>query len=119
MICTKTAVDAAWVYFNRGDLADQLQRARRSVDEDRHEPQQDRRLSVKAVPNSEVPRRVVDRLGEDVVPEIVEARRAGMKLKDVAAQYGISESSVKRVLRAHASRESVRELGISGIPSDI
>lgn len=51
------------------------------------------------MPNSKVPRRVTDRLGEDVVPEIVEARRAGMKLRDVATQYGISESSVKRIVK--------------------
>jgi hypothetical protein len=31
------------------------------------------------------------RLGEDVVQEIVAARRAGAKLKDEAERYGISE----------------------------
>lgn len=31
--------------------------------------------------------------------EAIEARRAGMKLKDVAKRYGISESSVKRITR--------------------
>ena len=44
-------------------------------------------------------RRVIDRLGADAVREMIEARRAGMRLKDVALRYGISESSVKRLLR--------------------
>jgi hypothetical protein len=49
-------VEAIRVYFNRADLADQLQRARRRLREDRQ-------VSVRANPNSAVPRRVVDRLG--------------------------------------------------------
>jgi hypothetical protein len=42
---------------------------------------------------------VVDRLGEDVVQEMVEAWQAGVALKEVARRYGISESSVKRITR--------------------
>ena len=42
---------------------------------------------------------MTERLGETAVREVVEARRAGMKLTDVAKQFGISESSVKRLLR--------------------
>lgn len=45
-----------------------------------------------------MPRRVVDRLGENLVREMIEVRRTGMKLKDVAKLYGISESSVKRLV---------------------
>lgn len=36
-----------------------------------------------------------DRLGEDGVREIIEARQSGAKLRDVAKGYGISESCVK------------------------
>ena len=93
------SVEAIRVYFNRGDLADQLRRARRWLDEDHQQPMSDRQVSVRAKPNSTVPRRVVDRLGEDVVREIVAARQAGVPLKDVARRYEVSESSVKRVLR--------------------
>ena len=46
-----------------------------------------------------MPRRVVDRLGENAVREMIEARQAGAKLLELAEQYGISESSVKRLLR--------------------
>jgi AraC-like DNA-binding protein len=92
-------VDLTGTYSNRGDLADLLRRARRWVSEDREGSIQDPQPSVRAKPSSTVPRRVVDRLGEDVVRQVIEARRAGAKLKDVAKQYGISESSVKRVTR--------------------
>jgi hypothetical protein len=47
-----------------------------------------------------VARRVVDRLGEDTVRELIEARRAGAKLRALTEQYEVSESSVKRLLRA-------------------
>jgi uncharacterized protein (DUF433 family) len=46
-----------------------------------------------------VPRRVVDRLGEDSVRELVEARRAGAELRALAEQYDVSESSLKLLLR--------------------
>jgi transposase len=54
---------------------------------------------VRANPNSTVPRRVVDRLGAETTHEMIEARRAGEPLKEVAKKYGVSESSVKRLAR--------------------
>jgi len=92
-------VDLTWTYSNRGDLADLLRRARRWVNEDRQVAPQDPLTSVRAKPASTVPRRVVDRLGEDAVREMVGARATGVKLKDVAKRYGISESSVRRLMR--------------------
>jgi len=93
-------VDLTWTYSNQQDLADLLRRTRRWVSEDHHEPMEDRQVSVRAKPKPGVPRRVVDRLGEDVVREMIEARRAGVKLLDLAERYGISESSVKRLCLA-------------------
>jgi hypothetical protein len=89
-------VEAIRTYSNHGDRADQLRRARRWLSEDPQEPAGDRQVSVRAKPNSVIPRRVVDRLGEDVVREMIEARQAGMQVKEVAQRYGVSESSVKR-----------------------
>jgi hypothetical protein len=43
-------------------------------------------------------RSVRERLGEDKIGELVECRRSGMPLRDLAARYGISLSSVERVL---------------------
>jgi len=92
-------VDLTWTYSNRLDLADLLRCARVWLSEDRRGSVQDRQASVQPKPTSTVPRRVVDRLGEDVVREMIEVRKAGARLKDVAKRYGISESSVKRLLR--------------------
>ncbi|MBR7835757.1 helix-turn-helix domain-containing protein [Actinospica durhamensis] len=49
---------------------------------------------------------MTDRLGEAAVREIIEARQAGMKLKDVAKRYGISESSVKRIIASGGAPRS-------------
>ena len=48
-----------------------------------------------------MPLQVVDRLGEDVVREMIEVRRAGTTFKDLAERCSISESSVKRLMRRH------------------
>jgi hypothetical protein len=58
------------------------------------------KISVRARSGTMVARRVVDRLGEDTVRELIEARRAGAKLRALTEQYEVSESSVKRLLRA-------------------
>ena len=92
-------VDPTWTYSNQQDVADLLRRARVWLSEDRRGPVQDRQASVRARPTAAVPRRVIDRLGEDVVREVIEARASGVKLREVAERYGISESSVKRLMR--------------------
>jgi hypothetical protein len=97
-------MEDAWAYFNRADLADQLQRARRRLGEDRQGSVKDPQTSVRTKPNSTVPRRVVDRLGEDAVREMIEARHAGAKLLELAERYGISESSVKRIALSAANK---------------
>jgi hypothetical protein len=101
----KTAVELTWTYSNQKDLADMLRRARMWLSEDHRGPVQDRQVSVRARPNSTAPRRVAVRLGEAAVLEIIEARRAGEKLRDVASRYGISESSVK--ILAGPNREGI------------
>jgi len=47
-----------------------------------------------------MPRRVVDRLGEAAARELIEARHADARLLDLVERYGVSESSVKRMLKA-------------------
>jgi len=92
-------VDLTWTYSNQQDLADLLRRTRVWLSEDHRGPVQDQQSSVRAKPTPTVPRRVVDRLGEDVACEIIAARQAGAKLRDLAERFGISESSVKRLTR--------------------
>ena len=91
-------MDLTGGYSNRQDLAELLRRTRRWLSEDHQGPLQDLQVSVRTRPTPAVPRRVLDRLGEDVVREMIEARRAGAKLRDVAEWYGISESNVKRII---------------------
>ena len=112
-------VEAVRIYFNRQDLANLLRRMRRWIGEDPQKPVSDRQGSVQTKPNSAVPRRVVDRLGEDVMQEMIEARQSGRKLKDVAELYKVSESSVKRMLRVHASRYHTAESDASRATSNI
>jgi hypothetical protein len=45
--------------------------------------------------------RLVDRLGEQIILEIVRSSHAGTTHRALAERYGISLSSVKRVLRRH------------------
>ena len=93
-------VDLIGTYSNHRNRADLLKRTRRWLGEARQAPIQDPKVSVRAAAKPVVPRRVVDRLGEDVVRELVEARRAGAKLSELVERYQVSESSLKRLLRA-------------------
>ena len=43
--------------------------------------------------------RIADRLGKHIVDELLADRCRGLTLKDSAERYGISMSSVKRILR--------------------
>jgi len=45
--------------------------------------------------------RLVDRLGEQIILELVRSSRTGTTHRALAERYGISVSSVKRVLRRH------------------
>lgn len=92
-------VDPTGTCSNRGDLADLPRRARQWVREDRQGPVQNPKPGLQARPNWVVPQRVADRLGENIVREMIEARQYGAKLRDLAERYGISESNLKRLLR--------------------
>jgi len=92
-------VDVAWTWSKRQDLADQLRsKVRRLAGQDQS-PVEDRQPSARTTAKAAVPKRVVDRLGEAAVRELIEARRAGAKLRVLVDKYGISESSVKRLIR--------------------
>ena len=97
-------MDLIGVWSKRQDLADLLRRARHRLGESGQWAAKDPLPRIRTTAKAAAPRRVVDRLGEDVVREMIEARAAGLKLREVAERYGISESSVKRILsRRHAS----------------
>lgn len=87
------------IYQKRQDLADQLRRRVRRLKGQDQSPVEDRQPSVRTTAKAAVPKLVVDRLGEARVRELIEARLAGAKLRELVDRYGISESSVKRVLK--------------------
>lgn len=103
---THHQVDLIGTYSNHRNRADLLKRTRRWLSEGRQGSFEDPRASVRAKANAVVPRRVVDRLGDEAVRELVEARRGGATLRELVERYGVSESSLKRLLRtaAEASR---------------
>jgi hypothetical protein len=92
-------VNLIGTYSNHRNRADLLKCTRRWLREARQAPIQDPKLSVRAEPKESVPRRVADRLGDETVHELVEARRAGAKLRELVERYEVSESSLKRLLR--------------------
>lgn len=51
---------------------------------------------------------MLDRLGEQAVRELIEERQAGMELRELAARYRISLSSVKRLLGRLVSDSRLR-----------
>ena len=92
-------VDLTWTWSKRQDLADLLRSGVRRLAGQDPVPAEDRQASGQTTAKAEVPKRVADRLGEDTVRELIEARRAGAKLRELVDKYGISESSVKRLLK--------------------
>lgn len=100
-------MDLVGPYSKRQDLADQLRRVLDRLGRAHQEPAQDPERSVRTTAKAAVPHRVLDRLGEQAVHELVEAFRAGTPQWRLAERYEISLSSVKRMLRemrgAHAS----------------
>lgn len=95
------AVDLVGTYSKRQDLADQLRRSLGGLGLVHPEAAEDSEGSVRTTAKAAVPHRVVDRLGEETVQQMIEERRAGVELRELAERYGVSLSSVKRVLRQH------------------
>jgi hypothetical protein len=70
-------VDLIGTYSNHRNRADLLKRTRQWLSDGRQASVEDPKLSARAKPKATVPRRVVDRLGEETVRELIEARRVG------------------------------------------
>lgn len=102
------AVDLVGAYSKRQDLADQLRRVLDRLGRAHQEPAEDPRESVRTTAKAAEPHRVVDRLGEQAVRELVEAFEAGTSKWRLSEQYGISLSSVKRLIRN--SDEVIRDV---------
>jgi DNA invertase Pin-like site-specific DNA recombinase len=88
-------------YSKRPDLGVDLKRARyrlaKAVEADKpHE-----RLSAASTGRAATGWRVSDRLTDEDVAAIVERGREGVSKVKIAEAFGISHSSVKRILKAH------------------
>jgi len=96
-------------YLNRSDLADSLLSAVRQL---RQEQGQGGGSvdSVRSAPLSDRRWRVVDRLDKDDIEALVAAFAAGTSKRELAERHGISESSVKRLVRQHGASKLSSEL---------
>jgi hypothetical protein len=96
-------VDLVRAYSNRLDLLDELvtalQQLQRAVQAEQQAPPQ--RISVQSTASDSQPRRVGDRLGTAAVSQLVTDFAGGMPKRVLAERYGVSESSIKRLLRQH------------------
>jgi hypothetical protein len=95
-------VDLTWTWSKRQDLADLLRSGVRRLTGQDPSPAEDRQASARTTAKAEAPKRVADRLGDATVRELIDARQAGAKLRELVDSYGISESSVKRLLKMGA-----------------
>lgn len=96
---TSSCLDLVGTYSKRQDLADQLRLVLDRLGRAHQEPAEDLKESVRTTAKAAEPHRVVDRLGEQAVRQLIEERQAGVELCELAARYGISLSSVKRIVR--------------------
>lgn len=100
-------VDLVTAYSNRSDLVDSLVRALEQLDRARQRgaiPS----TSVRSTGRSDRQWRVADRLSEADARLLVGAFEHGTPKWKLAEQYGISESSVKRLLRKHRADQVVQ-----------
>jgi len=92
-------VDLIRAYSKRQDLHDDLARARRQLDQARAGIGTERSISVSSAGRSEREWRVDQRISPVEVDHLVAAFRAGTPQSQLAERYGVSLSSVKRLLR--------------------
>ncbi|WP_189983450.1 helix-turn-helix domain-containing protein [Streptomyces capoamus] len=99
-------MDLIRAYSNRSDLLEVLVSASSNLGQARAAeavgiPQ---RVSVQSDARPESAWRVTDRLDDEAIAELVRAfREDGTSKQQLAERHGISESSVKRILRKHRS----------------
>lgn len=94
-------VDLVRAYSNRGDLAFELARVNRLLADAQVSGTGQRRSvqSDRSATNADW--RLADRLGVDDIADMVEQFASGTAKWRIAEQYGISLSSVKRLLSKH------------------
>ena len=97
--CWSRPVDLVGPYSKRQDLADQLRRVLDRLGRPHLETAREPECSVRTTAKAATPHRVADRLGEEAVRELIEAFQTGTPKWQLAERYGVSLSSVKRLIR--------------------
>jgi hypothetical protein len=92
-------------YLNRQDLADTLVSAVRQLRQAQAQTYEQAH-SVRSMPLSTVQWRLGDRLYEADMERLIAAFTAGTPKRKLAERYGISESSVKRLIRQHGASKA-------------
>jgi hypothetical protein len=95
-------VDLLITYSKRADLALDLDKAADQLSRATNDGQSDERQSVRSVGATRRTDLLEDRLSADDVDALVSAFTSGIPKLKLAEQYGISLSSVKRLLRLHS-----------------
>jgi hypothetical protein len=101
-----TAVDLVGSYSNRPDLLKQLANASEALGQARalEAVGIPERVSVRSAAPPDTAWRVTDRMDDEAIAELVRSfQEDGTPKRLLAERYGISESSVKRILRKHRS----------------
>ena len=90
-------------YSNRSDLKSDLDAAVQQLRiEDQQGPAE--RRSVQSARKPEARACTAQRLGEEVITQLIEEYQAGAIGKDLAEKYGISLSSIRRLLKRRGGR---------------
>jgi hypothetical protein len=104
----KNSVDLIGAYSNRRDALVSTVQQLRQAQEHPSEPA----YNVRSAPLSTRQWRVKDRLSEADTERLIAAFIAGTPKRKLAERYGISESSVKRLIRQHGASKA--SCGLSG-----
>ncbi|WP_157431100.1 hypothetical protein [Actinomadura macra] len=100
-------VDLLSSYSNRQDLLQDLQHAARNL----RASLEDTAEATTSVRSQRTPApawRLADRLTEADIANLISSFLGGTTARELAAQYGISLTSVKAILRAHNARRPKR-----------
>jgi FixJ family two-component response regulator len=102
-------VDLVQAYSKRRDLADALVSAVQQLH--KAQAQTDGSVqSVRSAPLSTRQWRIGDRLSQDDLEQLLTALTAGTSKRKLAERHGISESSVKRLIRQHGASKMTKGL---------
>lgn len=105
----KFSVDLVRAYSKRTDLSEELVRTIRSLDRALSASALSGPASVYSTGRSQRNWRVSDRVSDSEASMIVMTFNRGVSKRELAERYGISESSVKRLLRRHRLQQQPQD----------